>query len=163
MADTEKTEIILIEETDPGFCDEVASLPGGENIRKCLACGTCAAGCPVTNIYEEYNSRSIIRKVMLGLREEVLSSPLIWFCVMCYRCYSRCPQQVNFTDIMRVLRYLSIKYSYASPEMLKKSDDCDELAQMARLDMIKESIEGKKKVMEELRSKLNRPQKESGV
>jgi heterodisulfide reductase subunit C len=162
MADMEKSDIIVIESTDPGFCDEVASLPGGENITKCLACGTCAAGCPVTNINEEYNSRSIIRKVLLGLREEVLSSPTIWFCVMCYRCYARCPQQVNFTDIMRVLRYLAIKYSYAPPEMLKNSDDCDRLAQMVRLDMIKGTVDGEKQAMEEIKTRFNKSSQESG-
>ena len=36
MADVEKNDMILLGETDPGFCDEVASLPGGENIKKCL-------------------------------------------------------------------------------------------------------------------------------
>jgi heterodisulfide reductase subunit C len=156
MTDTNEMDIILVDGTDPGFCDEVASLPGGENIRKCLACGTCAAGCPVTNINEEYNSRSIIRKVLLGLKEEVLKSPSIWYCVMCYRCYARCPQQVNFTDIMRVLRYLSIKYSYAPAEMLKNSDDCDRLAQMVRLDMIKGTVEGKKEAMDEISTRFNK-------
>jgi len=32
---------------DPTLADEVAQEPGGEGIRKCFACGTCTAGCPV--------------------------------------------------------------------------------------------------------------------
>ena len=63
---------------------------GGEHIKRCFACGTCAAGCPVTNIDEEYNSRKIIRQVLFGMREEVLKSPLIWFCLTCYRFSARC-------------------------------------------------------------------------
>ncbi|MFC1461283.1 4Fe-4S dicluster domain-containing protein [Verrucomicrobiota bacterium] len=154
MEQASKTDTIVAEDLDPGFCDEVASMPGGENIRKCFACGTCAAGCPVTNIDEEYNSRKIIRQILFGMRKEVLSSPVIWFCVMCYRCTARCPQEVNFTDIMRVLRHLAIKNDYAPQDMLASSDEVDRLAQTVRRDMIKGTVEGRKKVIEELKAKL---------
>ena len=50
MIQAKEPDRIIVESLDPGFCDEIASLPGGENIRKCFACGTCSAGCPVTNI-----------------------------------------------------------------------------------------------------------------
>ncbi len=74
MKENIQPEKIVVDELDRGFCDEVASLPGGQNIRKCFACGTCAAGCPVTGIDEQYNCRKIIRQVAFGMREEVLSS-----------------------------------------------------------------------------------------
>ena len=44
MAETKESESIIVENLDPNFCDEVASLPGGEHIRRCFACGTCSAG-----------------------------------------------------------------------------------------------------------------------
>jgi heterodisulfide reductase subunit C len=154
MTEDKTNGAIVVEDLDPGFCDEVAALPGGENIRKCYACGTCAAGCPVTNIDDEYNSRTIIRQVILGMREEVLKSPVIWFCVMCYRCSARCPQGVNFTDIMKALRHLAIKYEYAPVDMLTNSDEVNRLAQMVRQDMIKDTIEGRKQVIEEVKSRL---------
>ena len=135
----ENVEVIVAEKLDPGFCDEIASLPGGGNIRKCFACGTCAAGCPVTNIDDEYNCRTIIRQIQYGMREEVLSSPVIWLCVMCYRCYSRCPQQVNFTDIMRALRHLAVKEGYAPVEMLNKEDEFDKKAHQLRREMVKKA------------------------
>ena len=156
MKDRGEADSIVVEDLDASFCDEVASLPGGENIRKCFACGTCAAGCPVTNIDEEYNSRMIIRRILLGMREEVLKSPVIWFCVLCYRCYARCPQEVNFTDVMKALRYLAIKYGYAPPSMLSDGEDVDRLSHMIRRDMIQNTMEGRKQVIEELRSRFNR-------
>ena len=154
MANDEKKDVIIIEDLDRSFCDEVSSLPGGEHITRCFACGTCAAGCPVTSIDEEYNCRRIIRQILFGMREEVLKSPVIWFCVMCYRCSARCPQQVNFTDIMRALRYLAIKEGFVSADMLANSDEVDRFTQMIRRDMIKNTIEGRKKVIEELRAKI---------
>jgi len=154
MTESEGSERIVVEDFDPGFCDEVASLPGGENIRRCYACGTCAAGCPVTNIDEEYNSRRIIRQILFGMREEVLKSPVIWFCIMCYRCYSRCPQEVNFTDIMRVLRHLAVKDGFAPADMLTSSDEIDRFAQIIRRDLIKNTVEGRKQIVEELKAKI---------
>ena len=154
MTDREPNDVIVVEDLEPGFCDEVASLPGGEHIKRCFACGTCAAGCPVTSIDEEYNCRRIIRQIILGMREEVLKSPVIWLCVMCYRCYARCPQQVNFTDIMRALRYLAIKDGYGPPDMLADSDEVDRFAQMMRRDMIRKTVEGRKQIVEELKARI---------
>ena len=155
MSDSKQMDTIVVADLDPHFCDEVAALPGGENIKKCFACGTCAAGCPVTNIDDEYNCRKIIRQVLLGMREEVLKSPLIWFCLMCYRCTSRCPQQVNFADIMKALRYLAIKNGFVSANMLKNTDEVDQYTQIIRRDMMKKTIEGRKKIIEELKAKID--------
>lgn len=155
MKEKIEAEKIILDELDRNFCEEVAALPGGQNIRKCFACGTCAAGCPVTSIDEQYNSRKIIRQVLFGMREEVLSSPLIWFCLMCYRCYARCPQQVNFPDVMKALRYLAIKHGYANPDLLSDSDEVDRMAQTIRRDMIKNTVEGRKQVIEELGVKIS--------
>jgi len=91
---------------DSRFKYDVAAHPGGENIKLCFACGTCTAGCPVAEIDKEFNPRKIIRQVLLGMREEVLSSPVIWRCVQCYSCTAKCPQNVKFREINRYKRRL---------------------------------------------------------
>jgi len=79
---------------DTQFKYDVAAHPGGENIKLCFACGTCTAGCPVSAVDPDFNPRKIIRQVLLGMRQEVLSSPVIWRCVQCYSCTAKCPQNV---------------------------------------------------------------------
>ena len=153
MTTQKSSSVVIVEELDPGFRDEVASMPGGGNITKCFACGTCAAGCPVTNIDEDYNCRSIIRKVLFGMREEVLSSPAIWLCMMCYRCYARCPQQVNFTDVMRALRHMAVRDGHAPADLLAKEDEFDKKAQTVRRDLVKGAVEGKKPAAKKTASK----------
>ncbi len=152
--ETKDTTIIIVEDLNPGFRDEVASLPGGENIKRCFACGTCSAGCPVTNIADEYSPRRIIRQVLLGMREEVLSSPVLWLCVMCYRCYARCPQQVNFTDVMQALRHLAIRDGYAPKDMLSQCDEIDGFAQLVRRGVMQSSAEEREEIMEAIKAKL---------
>jgi heterodisulfide reductase subunit C len=135
------SDAVAVEKLDAGFRDEVASMPGGGNIARCFACGTCAAGCPVTNVDDDYNCRTIIRKVLFGMREEVLTSPSIWLCQMCYRCYARCPQQVNFTDIMRALRHLAVRDGYASSAMLMQEEAIEKQAQTMRRDLVKGALD----------------------
>lgn len=151
---TTKTGCIDIQEYDLSFCDEVAAVPGGEHIRMCFACGTCAAGCPVTAVEKKYNPRQIIRQILLGMKEEVLSSPVIWLCMMCYRCYARCPQQVNFTDIMGALRYLAVKQGYAEEKTFGKNDDIEHLVQLVRREMIKNAGRENNQLMEEIKAKI---------
>ena len=125
-------ETIDTKELDLAFAEEVASQPGGENIRKCFACGTCVAGCPISEIDPEYSPRRIVRQILFGMRDAVLRSPTIWYCLVCYRCYARCPQKVNFTDIMRALRYLAIKGNYAPADIIARMEEIDTLSQTAR-------------------------------
>jgi len=148
-------KVVLVEELDPAFCEEVVSQPGGEHVKRCFACGTCAAGCPVTDIDEEYNSRKIIRQILFGMRDEVLASPLIWFCMLCYRCYARCPQKVNFTDVMRALRYLAIKGKHAPPDILDRMDEVERFSQVLRHDLVAHTFNGRKEILNELKKKID--------
>ncbi len=143
------------------FRDEIANHPGGQHIRRCFACGTCAAGCPVTDVDSQYNCRRIIRQILFGMREEVLSSPMIWMCLICYRCYVRCPQKVNFTDIMRVLRFLAVKENHVSADIFESINRLDRFSQVVRHDMVKGFFANKDLSLEELENKIDRVMKEA--
>ena len=144
-----KIETIAIENLDPRFKCEVAAQPGGENLTLCFSCGVCTAGCPIAEIDDEYNPRKIIRMVLLGMREKVLSSDTIWLCSLCYRCYARCPQNVKFTDIMTVLRDMAIKEGYVSHSFLEHVEEIDRMSQKIRRGMMKAIIGRKGEEFEE--------------
>ncbi|KMY68232.1 heterodisulfide reductase [Desulfocarbo indianensis] len=107
--------MISLNDCDPGFKFEVAAEPGGAGIKACFACAACSARCPVAGHREEYDPRRIIRLTLLGRREEVLSSPLIWLCSACYSCQEVCPQQVRFTEVLTAIKNLAAKAGYAPP------------------------------------------------
>lgn len=94
---------------DSGFAREMAAEPGGEAIRRCYACGTCTASCPVRRVNPVFNPRKILRMVLLGMRDQVLTEPFVWLCATCYSCQERCPQGVRISDIMRALKNIAVR------------------------------------------------------
>jgi heterodisulfide reductase subunit C len=128
-------------EYDPNFKYDVAAQPGGEHIKVCFSCGTCTAGCPVTEADARYSPRRIIRQILLGQREAVLSSELLWYCETCYACSAYCPQNVKFGDVMRALREMAVAEGYWSPEFLQRVRNVDRLAHDLRLDLVRAALE----------------------
>ena len=125
-------ESVDLSKLDKDFKYQVADRPGAGFFRRCFSCGTCTASCPVAEIDPEFNPRLIIRKALLGMKEEVLSSGLLWYCTQCYTCYARCPQDVRFTDIMAVLRDLACEEGYRDPKTKEKIRAVDTLVQKLR-------------------------------
>ena len=130
---------------DIQFKSDVAAHPGGDNIKLCFACGTCTAGCPVSAIDPEYNPRKIIREVLLGMRKEVLSSPVIWRCVQCYACYAKCPQNVKFRDVMRAIRELAVEEGYVPADVSEEVARLDDLSQKMRRGMVQTLLTDRRK------------------
>lgn len=106
---------MLLNDCDPGFKHQVAAEPGGQGIKACFACAACTARCPVAGHVEGYDPRRLIRLVLLGRREEVLASPLIWLCSTCYSCQEVCPQQVSFTEVLTAIKNIAARAGYGPP------------------------------------------------
>lgn len=100
---------INLDRADSNFKKELASQPGGEKISACFTCRTCTASCPITAVNDKFNPVRIIRMALYGLKEEVLTSDFIWLCSSCYACQERCPQGVNITEFMTLLKNLAVK------------------------------------------------------
>jgi quinone-modifying oxidoreductase subunit QmoC len=90
------------------FIDEICAIPGGEDIKVCIQCGTCTASCPNANRMEHTPSH-LIAMARAGMREEVLSSNGMWMCLSCYLCVVRCPRDIKITRLMHVLESLAAR------------------------------------------------------
>ena len=93
------------------FVKEVAATPGGEHIRACIQCGICTGSCPMASEME-YPPRKIIALIRAGMRDEVLSSNSMWFCLSCHLCGCRCPRGVKPTDLAHALESLAIQHGF---------------------------------------------------
>lgn len=91
----------------------------GQNILACYQCRRCAAGCPVGEETGVTPDR-LIRMIIFGEREEVLNNLLVWKCVACYTCGTRCPNNIQTARINETLKQLS-KEAHIEPLLPKVS------------------------------------------
>jgi heterodisulfide reductase subunit C len=91
-----------------GFGREVMSVPGCEQLERCIQCGTCSGVCPLS-IYMDYSPRQVMALTRSDFKNEVLGSKTIWLCASCYDCTVECPRQIRITDIMYELKQRAIK------------------------------------------------------
>jgi quinone-modifying oxidoreductase subunit QmoC len=56
----------------------------------------------------DHSPRRIFAMVEANMKDDVLRSNTHWYCVSCYYCTARCPQQIPITDIMYTLRRMAI-------------------------------------------------------
>jgi heterodisulfide reductase subunit C len=125
MAETDNPEgppVTLIDpidmsKLDESFREEISSMPNGDELMACFACSTCTAACPIANMWK-YKPHQLIRMILLGMREEVLSSDEIWLCLTCFQCQERCPQKVRVTDIFFDCKNLAAEEGKVPPNVV---------------------------------------------
>jgi heterodisulfide reductase subunit C len=101
--------------------DEIAALPGGENIHRCWQCGSCTNACTVNALDPDFNPRFWIYLIRTGMEQELLrDKDIIWQCVSCNKCTYACPRDVFPEGVMKATaHWLELKgHRPKSPSML---------------------------------------------
>ena len=82
--------------------EEIAALPGGENIHRCWQCGSCTNSCTVHAINPDFNPRFWIYLIRMGMESELLrDKDIIWQCISCNQCTYACPRDVEPEGVMK--------------------------------------------------------------
>lgn len=76
---------------------------GAETLSICFQCGTCTGACP-SGRRTPYKVRQLVRKSLLGFKEELIADDTIWMCSTCYECQERCPRGIKIVDIVKIVR-----------------------------------------------------------
>ncbi len=105
-----ENDIYSMDDIDKEFTQKFVDA-GIETVDHCFQCGTCGGGCP-SGRRTPYRVRQIVRKCLLGLKEEVISDPALWMCTTCYTCQERCPRSVKIVDIIKMARNEAAKAGY---------------------------------------------------
>ena len=84
---------------------------GIETVKHCFQCGTCSGGCP-SGRRTPYKVRQIVRKCLLGLKEDVITDDALWMCTTCYTCQERCPRSVKIVEIIKKARNIAAHAGY---------------------------------------------------
>jgi quinone-modifying oxidoreductase, subunit QmoC len=93
----------------PTFQESVtAATPGDPHLERCIQCGTCGGSCP-SGPDMDHTPRAIFAMIDAGWEDEVLHSNTPWYCVSCYFCTVRCPQEIHITDVMYTLKRMAVQ------------------------------------------------------
>jgi heterodisulfide reductase subunit C len=90
------------------LAEVMAATPGDNRLNHCIQCGSCGGSCP-SGAEMEHTPRRLFALIQAGERETVLKSNAPWYCVSCYYCTVRCPQNIHITDVMYTLKSMAIK------------------------------------------------------
>jgi heterodisulfide reductase subunit C len=82
----------------------------GEKISRCFQCDKCATGCPMA-LHMTQTPNELFHAIQLGDRT-ALASNTFWFCVSCYTCSVRCPNEIDIAHVMDSLRELALETGY---------------------------------------------------
>ena len=96
------------------FLEEVES-HGPFEVSACYQCRKCTNGCPVTFAMDLLPDQ-VIRKVILGQRDEVLRCNTIWVCATCETCTTRCPNNIKIAEVMDCLKEMATRQQIAVPQ-----------------------------------------------
>ncbi|MFP3868289.1 MAG: 4Fe-4S dicluster domain-containing protein [Desulfobacteraceae bacterium] len=135
-------ETLYIHALDPHFKEEVAQEPGCQHLLRCFSCGVCTATCPVSEIEPSFSPSRIIRQILYGQREPLLSSPALWYCARCANCSFQCPQDVRFLDIIQGLRNMALRTGMVSEELAAQLAQGEDLIQELRRRFIATLLSG---------------------
>jgi heterodisulfide reductase subunit C len=104
----EYKEIYMPDDSNQSFYERVmAATPGGEKLITCLQCGTCGGSCP-SGADMDATPRRLFAMAAANMEDEVLSSNTPWYCVSCYYCTVRCPQEIPITDLMYTFKRMAV-------------------------------------------------------
>lgn len=78
----------------------------GQNLLACYQCRRCAAGCPVGDETGVTPDR-LIRMILFNEKDDAFNNLLVWKCVACYTCGTRCPNNIQTARINETLKQMS--------------------------------------------------------
>jgi heterodisulfide reductase subunit C/quinone-modifying oxidoreductase subunit QmoC len=105
----ERSDFIELVAEDVNLVEMVENkTPGDARLVMCIQCGTCGGSCP-SGPDMDHTPRQIFAMLRAGLKSDVLKSNTPWYCVSCYLCTVRCPQEIRITDLMYTLKRMSVE------------------------------------------------------
>jgi len=88
-------------------------------MQACWTCGSCDFECPVNIYTHALRPQKIVRMANLGLWDELLQLPEIWYCIGCRRCGHICPNVVKPWALIEYARRAAIFKKYVSWESVQ--------------------------------------------
>ncbi len=126
---------------NPQMRDAITSAVDAETAL-CWTCGSCDSECPVNLATSRLHPRRIVWMANLGLLDELLRLPMIWYCITCKRCEHVCPNSVKPYSLIAYLREEVIRRRLISHAPLQKYRDFISRFQRVRWHAVDQCLHG---------------------
>ncbi len=126
-----------------GIIENLLGDVGAENDH-CISCNTCRIECPANIATSLLQPRKLVRMVSLGLLEELMRLPEIWYCLQCKKCNRICPMDVKPSLLIKHIRQEAIKHSIMDWETFVKYEALGIQLQRVRWQTVTHLIQNKK-------------------
>lgn len=80
----------------------------GDDVNRCLQCGTCAGICPMV-LEMDLSPREVMVYLGLGCHEDVVKANTAWLCASCQNCLVECPQAIDVPAVMEAIRQIALR------------------------------------------------------
>ncbi len=91
------------------FIEKIREI-SGEDVFKCMQCGTCAGACPMRELMNVSSTR-LIALIQMGLDEQAQSANTVWLCASCHTCEARCPRGLDLPRVMEAIRLIRLRHN----------------------------------------------------
>lgn len=92
------------------------------DVHMCWTCKTCLSECPINIATNRLQPLKIVRMAVLGLIDEMVILPEIWYCLTCRRCSEVCPMSVKPFLLIDYLRQEALSRGIATYGMTRFYD-----------------------------------------
>ncbi|MCF7669579.1 MAG: 4Fe-4S dicluster domain-containing protein [Verrucomicrobia bacterium] len=96
----------MAHKVNPDFFKELQKYGAGD-INDCFNCGNCTAVCNLTDANAAF-PRSMIRRIQLGMEDNLIEAPEPWLCYYCGECTDTCPRQAGPGETMATVRRFAV-------------------------------------------------------
>jgi len=100
---------------DPDFAREIQAA-GGESLKKCYQCATCAVACSLSPANNPYPRKEMVW-ASWGLKDKLMGDVDLWLCHNCGTCADLCPRGARPADVMAAARNMVYK-DLTSPSII---------------------------------------------
>lgn len=109
----------------------------------CWTCSSCDNECPVNIATGRLRPQRIVRMANLGMLEELLTLPEVWYCLNCMRCRQVCPNRVEPFAVISYLQDEAVRRAMVAYDTLQRRQALLAGFQRVRWHGIKRCLGGK--------------------